>query len=49
MNTNTQEHETTLLTDAELDAVVGGAPANHVSMQDFQVVQHADKASPKLF
>ncbi len=49
MNTNTQELEITLLTDAELDAVVGGAQANDVSLQDFHFVKHVDKASAKLF
>jgi hypothetical protein len=38
------QRETILLTDAELDAVVGGAVALH----DFAIVKHVDKASPKL-
>jgi type VI protein secretion system component Hcp len=46
MNTdkNTQR-ETILLTDAELDAVVGGGVALH----DIVIVKHVDKASSKLF
>jgi type VI protein secretion system component Hcp len=39
------QRETILLTDAELDAVVGGAVALH----DFAIVKHVDKASPKLY
>jgi len=49
MNTDTQDGEITLLTDAELDAVVGGAEANHVSIHDIHFVKHVDKASPNLF
>ena len=41
---NTQERETILLSDAELDAVVGG-----VKMQDFHFVKPVDKASAKLY
>jgi type VI protein secretion system component Hcp len=33
------------LTDAELDAVVGGAVALH----DLNIVKHVDKASPQLY
>jgi type VI protein secretion system component Hcp len=40
MNTDKDTHsETILLTDADLDAVVGG----------FAIVKHVDKASPKLY
>jgi type VI protein secretion system component Hcp len=46
MNTDKDTRgETILLTDAELDAVVGGAVALH----DFAFVKHVDKASPKLY
>ena len=46
MNTDKDTHsETILLTDADLDAVVGGA----VAMHDFAIVKHVDKASPKLY
>ena len=48
MNRDTQERETTLLTDAELDAVAGGAQANHVVMQEIHFAKYVDKASPKL-
>jgi type VI protein secretion system component Hcp len=45
MNTDRDSHgEAILLTDAELDAVVGGA----VALQDFHFVKHLDKASPQL-
>jgi hypothetical protein len=47
MNTNIQEREITLLKDAKLDAMVGGAQANHVVMQDIHFVKHVDNASPK--
>jgi type VI protein secretion system component Hcp len=47
MNTDrdTQEREIIFLTDAELDAVIGGK----VAMQDFHFVKHVDKASAKLY
>jgi type VI protein secretion system component Hcp len=43
MNTDkvTRERETILLTDVDLDAVVGG-------MQDFSFVKKVDKSSAKL-
>lgn len=40
-----EERKTVLLTDAELEAVIGGAVALH----DSAIVKHVDKASPKLF
>ena len=46
MNTDKDSQlETILLTDAELDAVVGGT----VTLHDFAFVKHVDKASPKLY
>jgi type VI protein secretion system component Hcp len=45
MNTDKDtQGETILLTDADLDAVVGGA----VSLHDIAIVKHVDKASPQL-
>ena len=46
MKTNRDNHdETVLLTDAELDAVVGGGAGDgKVAMQDFHFVKHVDKA-----
>jgi len=52
MNTDkdTQEREIIFLTDAELDAVIGGAAGDaKVAMQDFHFVKHVDKASAKLY
>ena len=50
MKTDRERHdETVLLTDAELDAVVGGAAGDKVAMHDFAIVRHLDKASAKLY
>jgi type VI protein secretion system component Hcp len=51
MKTDRERHdETVLLTDAELDAVVGGAAGDGKgAMHDFVIVRHLDKASAKLY
>jgi type VI protein secretion system component Hcp len=51
MNTDkhTEEREAFLLTDADLDAVVGGAVGDgKVTIHDIHIVKQVDKASPVL-